>query len=666
MSRKNNLNDKYEDSSIEFETLLNCLNEWENNPIEASRHCLKNLYNIIRYQQKRIETIEKNKISNLEFNSCLNAKANIADFMNSLNEITQNIEKRPTYEKFKIYLEDKISKKEINEYLKSRPSLEEIKSYLMSGDIKINFESLKEDLNRNFVNFKNLSDILATKPNKEHILNLLNQKANKNEIVKINNELQILNTLDQKVQEIDNNLEKIANNFNQKINEINNDYKSKIDKKDFNDISNKLNIFESKLNDYSNDINYKISDLDKQINLITNKYESMDKSLKIYLNNFEENFNKEKENISLINNENSDNKINSICKDINKIYSLLDSKNNKYEIESLKLQVNEINSKSKFLSDQQYITSQEMENFYNTICEDIHLKFMDMENYTQNFLKKLDNNIAQNINNKASNEEINMMKMDINQIKYLLDQKGDLNIMNNLEDALNSINQNYINKNEYLNFVQICQNDMQEMKNDIILKSNIEETMSYLKNKANINDVNTALNQIHDELDNKISIQDFNHAMNNLNKINSALLQNNQVGEWLWESGIVKNNHYVSWEIQKINNCPENFIWSKDSDIIVVKQKGIYLISLAFFMQNNAFIQLYINGEIVLSKNNTEKELENENNFNNLKKNLIVESQTGISISEFILLQEKSRICVLYDGTDNVKGVLALKMLCNI
>ena len=154
--------------------------------------------------------------------------------------------------------------------------------------------------------------------------------------------------------------------------------------------------------------------------------------------------------------------------------------------------------------------------------------------------------------------------------------------------------------------------------------------------------------------------------MNNLNKINSALLQNNQVGEWLWESGIVKNNHYVSWEIQKINNCPENFIWSKDSDIIVVKQKGIYLISLAFFMQNNAFIQLYINGEIVLSKNNTEKELENENNFNNLKKNLIVESQTGISISEFILLQEKSRICVLYDGTDNVKGVLALKMLCNI
>ena len=72
------------------------------------------------------------------------------------------------------------------------------------------------------------------------------------------------------------------------------------------------------------------------------------------------------------------------------------------------------------------------------------------------------------------------------------------------------------------------------MKNDIILKNNIEETMTYLKNKADINDVNNALNQIHDELDIKLSFQDFNNVTDNQYKINSALLQNNQVGECIF------------------------------------------------------------------------------------------------------------------------------------
>ena len=60
--------------------------------------------------------------------------------------------------------------------------------------------------------------------------------------------------------------------------------------------------------------------------------------------------------------------------------------------------------------------------------------------------------------------------------------------------------------------------------------------MTYLKNKADINDVNNALNQTHDELDIKLSFQDFNNVMDNQYKINSALLQNNQVGECIFIS----------------------------------------------------------------------------------------------------------------------------------
>ena len=42
--------------------------------------------------------------------------------------------------------------------------------------------------------------------------------------------------------------------------------------------------------------------------------------------------------------------------------------------------------------------------------------------------------------------------------------------------------------------------------------------------KANIDDVNKALVEIHNELDSKSSLEDFNHAMNNQNSINIAAL----------------------------------------------------------------------------------------------------------------------------------------------
>ena len=670
MARKNNYIDNlYENSSVEFESLINNLNEWGSNPIESSRQCFKHLYNIIRYQQKEIEIIDNQKISQKEFSSALNIKANIGDFMSALNEISKNLEKCPTIEQFKLYLDEKISKKEIDELLKNKLSLEEIKTHFKNGEIKININDILDDLNINFVSYKNLNDILSSKVNKNDIMNLLNLKANKTDIDKINNDFKNLNSLNNKMKEMVNNYDKIIDNINQKIKDINDDlYNIKIDKNDLNTINNQLNNFGSKLENDSNNTNNALSDFEQKINLIINKYESLDKTIQIHYNNINEKLDKEKEkkNKESILVENFENKINSLYNDITKIYKILDNKLNKYEIDPLNLNLKELYSKIKIFYDQKYITAQDIDKIYNSISEDIHEKFIEIENYTKDFLKKFDNDIVLNLDSKASIEEINSIKMDINQLKYLVDKKADLETMNNVEDILKNINQNYICKNDYENFVQYCQNNIEEMKNDIILKSNIDETMSYLKNKADINDINLALNQIHDELDIKLSLQDFNHAMNNQNKINSALLLSNKIGEWVWESGNLKNLHNVPWEIQKMNNLPENFVWNENSDTIVIKQKGIYLCNLAFFVKTNAIIQLYVNGDMILSKNNNENILEGNERYriNNININPNYESITGININELLFLQEKSRICISYNGGDNVKGVLMLKMLC--
>ena len=670
MARKNNYIDNlYENSSVEFESLINNLNEWGSNPIESSRQCFKHLYNIIRYQQKEIEIIDNQKISQKEFSSALNIKANIGDFMSALNEISKNLEKCPTIEQFKLYLDEKISKKEIDELLKNKLSLEEIKTHFKNGEIKININDILDDLNINFVSYKNLNDILSSKVNKNDIMNLLNLKANKTDINKINIDFKNLNSLNDKLKEMVNNYDKVINNINQKIKDINDDlHNNKIDKNDLNTINNQLNNFGSKLENDSNITNNALSDFEQKINLIINKYESIDKTIQIHYNNINEKLDKEKEkkNKESILVENFENKINSLYNDITKIYKILDNKLNKYEIDPLNLNLKELYSKIKIFYDQKYITAQDIDKIYNSMSEDIHEKFIEIENYTKDFLKKFDNDIVLNLDSKASIEEINSIKMDINQLKYLVDKKADLETMNNVEDILKNINQNYICKNDYESFVQYCQNNIEEMKNDIILKSNIDETMSYLKNKADINDINLALNQIHDELDIKLSLQDFNHAMNNQNKINSALLLSNKIGEWVWESGNLKNLHNVPWEIQKMNNLPENFVWNENSDTIVIKQKGIYLCNLAFFVKTNAIIQLYVNGDMILSKNNNENILEGNERYriNNININPNYESITGININELLFLQEKSRICISYNGGDNVKGVLMLKMLC--
>ena len=672
MSRQNIYGDNsYENSPLEFETLLNNITEWENNPIEASRHCFKHLYNIIRFQHKKMEIIDKQKASVKDLNSGLNTKANITDLMLTLNEMNQNIEKCPTLEQIQLNLQDKISKNEIKEILKNKPSLEEIKSFINNGEIKINIKNIMEDLNRNFVSFKNFGDILNTKVNKDNLANILNKKADKIDIDMIKNDIANLMELNKNVKDIENNIDKMSNNINQQFDNITNDLiKNKNDKKEYFDIVSQINNLESKLNNNSSLINNTISELEQKINSVISNFESLDKNIKINEQNYEliNGEQNNKNNKISIEIENFENKINSMNKEINKMYNLLENKMNNYEIEPINLKIEELDKKSSLFLNQKYITSQEIDNIYNSICNsisnDIQQKFINMEKYTKDIMKKFDNYIMESLDGNAPSKEIKSMQMDINQLKCLLDKKADLNMMNNMEDIMTKLNQNYINKNEYEHFLEMCSKDIQEVKNDLVLKSNIDETMSYLKEKANINDVNLALNQIHDELDIKLSFQDFDHAMNNQNKINSALVQNNQIGIWTWESGAIKNSHNVPWEIQKVNNSPENLIWSNNTDIIIVKKKGIYMINLGFFMKKNAFIQLYINGQMILSKNKNEIENEINDNKNKIYENKIEENITGLNVNELLFLQEKSRITVSYDGNNDVKGIMLLKMLC--
>ena len=259
-------------NNIQFETMLNNINEWQNNPIEATRLCFKYLYEISRSQQKNIEYLEKQKASKNELSSGLSTKGDLADIMHTFNEVAQNMEQRPTKDEILIILDGKIGKSELNKILLSRPSMDDIKKLLSNGEIKINLKKSFDELSRNFVNIKEFGEVIKNKINKEKIKNLLDEKVNKSEINMILNELKNFGGVEEKVKSIDNDLDRLIDHikiqFNNIDNSINNLAKNKIEYKDFESINHKIIENNKNLINITNQINDDLKKMKNEINII--------------------------------------------------------------------------------------------------------------------------------------------------------------------------------------------------------------------------------------------------------------------------------------------------------------------------------------------------------------------------------------------------------------
>ena len=662
------------ENNILFETMLNNINEWQNNPIEATRLCLKYLYELNRIQQKNIEIIDKQKASKNELSSGLSTKGDLADIMHTFNEVAQNMEQRPTKDELLIILDEKMS--EINKKILNRPSLDEIKKLLANGEIEVNLRKSFDELNKNFVNIKEFSEIMNNKISKESVINLLNEKVSKNEFdMVLNNINNIKNNenLEEKVKIIDNDLDRLIDHmkkqFNNIDNNINNLIKNKIEYKDFEVISNKIVENEKNL---TNKINEDILNIKNEINLINEKYNNDNKLLNEFTNNYEKNLKINENNLIKY----VENKINLIAEKINN-FQIENEKDAQKNMNIINQNIDQINKKIINFEKQKFTTITDFEN----ISLNLKSEIKDFQNYIKDYLKNSDEELINNINQKMNIEEakeILSQKVDISTLQKMLNSKASLLEMDNLKLNFEKMNQeveNKLNNDKFDSYIEKISNNLQEIKNDLLLKSNIDEVMSYLKNKANIDDVNKALVDIHNDLDNKSSLSDFKHAMNNQNSINSYLAKENSIGKWLWETGHISKGYAVPWESQVINTMPENFIWEKDDISIIVKEKGIYLLSLAFFVKEKPTIQVIVNGENVLSQVNSNAYIvrqENINEFSNINFGFSKEDEnengyncvTGVTMNEFLCFSNMSKIVISYSGNNSVKGMMSLKQIC--
>ena len=647
------------------------------------------------------------KASNDDVHGLIDDKVDRNEYQNELTEIKQKID----------FIEKEFNKKSLN--FVEHTEINNIKTIL---EQKANFSDMNEALNSK-ANKENILTLLKSKANKTDIDLLLSNKAEKSELLSLSNTLNMktdISELDEIKQKVDNcvqqkHFDSIADKLNSKAEandfklisdafmEMKNSMTKRIDdidqdldrlieniKTQFQNLNLVINNIENNKIDYSqfDKLNFAINkkiDSDK-IDLLINKTKN---EMFETVSNFKNEINTNRKKIEEKNNEkivalsnDIKNLINEVNKDkdnLNKFYIERNLEKENFQIQTKNLVASSLTK----VHDDIFSLKEAVNNFSISFSNDLKTK-VDLQNLNDVLMKlneeisskaplSLMEQISQNITKDVSEkmfEAINENKIEIskkissNELSVLLADKAEKKMLESkvsfsefekLKSQFDIITHQINNKISNERFEQSTKalsSSIDEINTTLSLKANIREILSLLKNKAEVDDVNKALTEIHNELDTKNSIDSFSAAMDNQSIINDALCAENCIARWLWKSGKVKNGYAIPWETQNVNTAPDNFIWDKDKTYIICMSPGLYKLDVGFFCDKKPGVQVMVNGEVAIS---------NLSNTTGSVRGKKIGNITGITISEFLLLSEKSKISVSYSGEEGALGFMGIK-----
>ena len=680
----------------------------------------------VHYQGMALKQMDKalrEKFSFNEINPILNTKLDSSELNQVLENVNIELEKRPTNEEIAQILNEKVDKKELVYYLESKPStndlynnrkkieenrkdIELIKDNIhniISGHShqKNEIDKINKELNKK-CNLDDVAEALELKLDKENYLNEINKIKNdiekniekkleeiEKKIEAINNNKSDINdfklisdafqdmklSLTQRVDDIDNDLDRLIENIKsqfQTTNKLINDFENKkSDKKDFDEVNILLNkkLDEEKFNNLISDIK-------------NNLFES--------LNNFKEDY---LTNIKIFENK-LENKNETIITELNKQNEAIKNFTTN-EKEEINLTINEILQENNLeINNNLEQINSEIKNLEKNLEEKINKKLDEnkFDTYLTNIKKELNSKISildsqKNIQDImiSFEQKINILITELKQelitnFENLLHEKADITLLNDkissidfniLKDYITTIDYDLKQKMESMfnDYINITNTNMENLNKEMLsnITNNKSQINSLLNSKANIDELNIALNQIKKELNNKVNNIEFKNSMNNQAMINDIICNENQVGRWLWKSNKNKNKLAIPWDIQSVNTAPDNYIWEKSGINIIVINGGIYQVSLGLYFNSNINkkiqVQIIVNSDNVINvKNNNFNNLNNNNNDYYSNKGNNLKKMNSVSYNDFVLLKDNSKIIVTFNGEEGF-GFIGLKKL---
>ena len=651
----------------------------------------------------------REKFSFNEINPILNTKLDSSELSQIIENINIELEKRPTNEEISQILKEKVDKKELLYYLESKPSTNDLYNQRKKIDEnQKNIEIIKDNIH-NIISGHSLQ-----KNEMEKIKQDLNKKSNLDDVaealdLKLDNE-----NFTNEINNIKNNVENIINikleDIEKKIEEINN---NKSDISDFKLISDAFQDMKLNLTQRIDDID---NDLDRLIENIKNQFQSTNKLIKDLENNKSDKKENEEMNL-LLNKKLDEDKYNKMLSEIkDNMFESMNLFKEDY-LTNIKIFENKLENKNESIISELNKQNEAIKNFTNNEKEEINLVINELfnqnilefnsslqeineemnklnMNLTEKISQKLDekkfdsylNNIKKELNSKISifdsqkniqditnsfEQKMNILITEIKQelitnFENLLNEKADITLLNDkissidfnvLKDYINTVDYELKQKidttfNEYMNITNL---NIEKLNNIFISKSKNDknELNIILKDKVNMEELNTIINQIKKEINIKVNNIEFQNAMNNQAMINDIICNENQVGRWLWKKN-KKKGLAIPWDTQSVNTAPDNYLWERDKTIINIINGGLYQISLGLYYYNKKpQIQIIINNDNVI---NVKNNYLNENKGNNFKK------INSVSYIDFILLQDNSKIIITFNAEEGF-GFLGLKKL---
>ena len=688
----------------------------ELNPLlneKANNSEISNALNKINYELENrptndnINEILKDKVDKKEFMYYFNSKPTTNDFYNNRKKIEELQNNFETFQNniYKIIGGSTQQKSEISDLkniMKNKANLEDVAEALdLKADSENVYNSLneiKESLNNkvNINEIENISNELKNFVNREeleifkeeinnNIVEMVKNKSDINDFKLISDAFQDMKlNMTQKVDDIDNDLDRLIENIkaqfqstnvlisnienkkaeNKDIEELNSLIIKKIDEDKFNYSLNQLkdNIFDT-INSFKNDYLTNIKIFENKIEdnneVFSQDYNSIINELNKQNNSINDLINNEKEQIDNIN-QKMEAAINNFNIQNNSAIQKI-----KDDLKKININLNEKLSKK--------LEEQKFDSYFTNIKKEINSKVSlfnlkkdngELINTFEQKLSILSNNLKKELENK----------MNISDIEKILNNKADISLLNdkisvmdfnNLKEYIKNIDYELKQKLDIQNFNDYLNNfnsSLDNMNNELLSKADINEVNNLLRNKVNIEDINLSINNIKNDLNLKVNNMDFNNAMNNQALINDIICNENQVGRWLWKTGKVKGGYTVPWDTQSVNTSPDNYIWEKDKTIITVTKGGIYQVSLGFYSNKKPNVQIIVNSEMIISANNNYNNNGNKNNNYNTNNNKKIKKMTGLSLIDFIILQDNSKIAVTYNGEEGF-GFIGLKKL---
>ena len=591
---------------------------------------------------------------------------------------------------------------------------------------KDDFAIIKNELD-NKANILDIENALEAKEDKEKINFLNKNMVDKNEINKMINNA--MNTNDEK------NISR--NDFEQFLDDYQNDYKN-IEEKLMNklDINNYQNTFEK--------LRQKIDNIDNDLDRLIQSVKDQFQAVNFAINNLEQNFvdknelnlnmekiirnkiekdqvelliNKSKNNmLDIINQfksgensnqknfeENIQNKIDKMIFDnqslLNDITNTNQNINNYFSQKQAEME-NLMNKMRTALSNNNNINAlsnkKELDNkilekldgkldivkfeeFLNGLKEDLDAK-LDIIT-----MKKTNEEIIQEINDKIRqlytdiNKDLSQ-KINKNELDAILSENNFRSINNNINDIsqeklsitdfeefVNNINQQLKQKldiNKFNNIISTFNSNFENIHKDMNSKADLKNIINILKSKLDIENFNDEIKILKKEVGGMTPLADFSSAMDNQAIINDTLCNENNIGRWLWKSGKIKNNLAIPWEVQIINTSNDNFLWEKDKTFINIKEGGLYEIKMGFFADKKPMVQILINGEVIISAINSNSYVIHQSPGGRMKGTgkTSFGNVTGLTMVDFVLLPDNAKLSISYSGEKGI-GFLGLKKL---